>query len=253
MLLVSRNKEAGSVLHQAVGTEACTMLFPGFINHNRILTIRISFHGGDRGWCLGCKVSGKHTHGLAQSRLSNYNVEQTAFASQWKEVTLATKNRPCSRCFCNNGDIVDGRPYSCNQKARGPHNQFAPCDFPESTCTSAAYPSPGAPAPGPGQMHRQVFCWIQDHVNAFAAGKLADHHRKDGGIDTGWHCRTSSFISTWGAWSHKSAQRSHRFKKSRTASLNGWTAVGFSAVFRKVRERVPQVWDFVKALLACCC
>lgn len=154
---------------------------------------------------------------------------------------------------CNNGDIVDGRHYSCNQKARGPHNQFAPCDFPESTCTSAAYPSPGAPAPGPGQMHRQVFCWIQDHVNAFAAGKLADHHRKDGGIDTGWHCRTSSFISTWGAWSHKSAQRSHRFKKSRTASLNGWTAVGFSAVFRKVRERVPQVWDFVKALLAWCC
>ena len=80
---------------------------------------------------------------------------------------------------------MDGRHYSCNQKARGPHNQFAPCDFPESTCTSAAYPSPGAPAPGPGQMHRQVFCWIQDHVNAFAAGKLADNHRKDGGIDTG--------------------------------------------------------------------
>jgi len=33
------------------------------------------------------------------------------------------------------------------------------------------------------EMHRQVFCWIQDHVNAFAAGKLADHHRKDSQLE----------------------------------------------------------------------
>eukprot|EP00434_Breviolum_minutum_P017582 symbB.v1.2.015517.t1/scaffold1152.1/size135547/7 len=33
------------------------------------------------------------------------------------------------------------------------------------------------------EMHRQVFCWIQDHVNAFGAGKLADNHRKDSQLE----------------------------------------------------------------------
>ena len=162
--------------------------------------------------------------------------EQTLFkmfATMWTADTTPVIKKPVA--------LTINLPHVISQNLLAPH------------CTSAAYPSPGAPAPGPGQMHRQVFCWIQDHVNAFAAGKLADNHRKDVGLTrvetAGLH--PSSLLR--GSWSHKSARRSHRFKKSRTDSLNCWTAVGFSAVFWKVQERVPQVWDFVKALLACCC
>ena len=182
LMLVSRNKEADSGPASGSRNGGLYNAVSRFHQPQQDFdySIRIPFHGGDRGWCLGCKVSGKHTHGLVAPLHIHH---------------LAHQPPDLARCIDKS--------------------------FAGSKITWMPLPQGS---------------WLI--ITERTVGLTR--------VDTaGLHC--SSLL---GGYQLRDLTDS---KKSRTASLNCWTAVWFSSVFRKVRGRVPQVWDFVEALLAWCC